>query len=551
MVDFRKGLLLLAGMVVTTGLASAQALNPIVCTAMSTSTPVIRSEGVAEPVAPVLLDCTGGTTITDPAAVVPTVNINVFYAAPVTSRLLTAATNASEALLVVDQPSVDDVSACMVGASCQTTAGSLPNVYQATQSSSGFAWSGVAINPPGTNGHRYLRILNARVNATGVTGPIAATVLVTSNNTTTSVQVVSTNMNVGYPQTGLTAGNASDTVPTLPQCGGGTGSFTVNFKEGFSTAFRTKSPAAPAPATWYSTDFTSESTVAAPLPGSLANAGVANTGTRLIATFTNVPANVTLSVPPRISVTGAQVTLVSGANAAGVGGSVVTDLTTAVKPTIASGTAFVVYEVTSTDPASVSTLPVPVTVAAADGTTPALGTITVVGSFGPVTSTTSTAAPRFMASSATPFNGITLSPCTTSLLFPFVTNAGGFDTGIAIANTSSDPTSGNDDGTTAQAGTVTLYYYGPSAPAAQTTGSVAAGSVLSFTLSSGISGTAVAGAPGFTGYLIAQCNFRLAHGYAFISDAGAQKLAQGYLALVLPNSTNRNGDSSTPEALNQ
>jgi hypothetical protein len=38
---------------------------------------------------------------------------------------------------------------------------------------------------------------------------------------------------------------------------------------------------------------------------------------------------------------------------------------------------------------------------------------------------------------------------------------------------------------------------------------------------------------GFTGYLIAQCNFQLAHGYAFISDYGARNLAQGYLALVL------------------
>jgi hypothetical protein len=38
---------------------------------------------------------------------------------------------------------------------------------------------------------------------------------------------------------------------------------------------------------------------------------------------------------------------------------------------------------------------------------------------------------------------------------------------------------------------------------------------------------------GFQGYMIARCNFQYAHGYAFISDLGAQRLAQGYIALIL------------------
>ena len=41
--------------------------------------------------------------------------------------------------------------------------------------------------------------------------------------------------------------------------------------------------------------------------------------------------------------------------------------------------------------------------------------------------------------------------------------------------------------------------------------------------------------PGFQGYAIAQANFQYAHGFAFISDVGAQRLAQGYLALILPD----------------
>jgi hypothetical protein len=48
-------------------------------------------------------------------------------------------------------------------------------------------------------------------------------------------------------------------------------------------------------------------------------------------------------------------------------------------------------------------------------------------------------------------------------------------------------------------------------------------------------------APNFEGYMIAVCNFQMAHGYSFVSDLGAQKLAHGSLALVLPG-----GSSSRP-----
>ena len=46
-------------------------------------------------------------------------------------------------------------------------------------------------------------------------------------------------------------------------------------------------------------------------------------------------------------------------------------------------------------------------------------------------------------------------PVVTKLLFPFVTNQAGFDTGIAISNISDDPF-----GTEKQEGTCTIYYYG-------------------------------------------------------------------------------------------
>ena len=122
------------------------------------------------------------------------------------------------------------------------------------------------------------------------------------------------------------------------------------------------------------------------------------------------------------------------------------------------------------------------------------------------------------------------------LLYPFVTNINGFDTGLAIANTTTDPF-----GTGAQAGSCKLnWYQGTNNPAQIDSGTVASGTVYT-TLAS----TAV---PGFNGYMIAVCNFQLAHGFAFISDLGARNLAMGYLALILPDGTgNRNNRT---EALN-
>jgi hypothetical protein len=120
------------------------------------------------------------------------------------------------------------------------------------------------------------------------------------------------------------------------------------------------------------------------------------------------------------------------------------------------------------------------------------------------------------------------------LLFPFVTNQFGFDTGVAIANTSADTL----NGVTPQQGVVTLSYYGTTTgggaapPTAVTTSAVPAGGELVFTLSGG-GNFGIASTPGFEGYIIAQANFQFCHGFAFISDAGAQKLAEGYLAIQL------------------
>jgi len=216
---------------------------------------------------------------------------------------------------------------------------------------------------------------------------------------------------------------------------------------------------------------------------------------------------------------------------------------------ITSGAGAFAWEVFNEDPSVVDTASFLVVFAFRQANNPGVGTVSVNGSFAPISTVNTMSAtapiPRFQDTS-TATAGPSLNTCVTDLLFPFVTNQGGFDTGVALANTSQDPF-----GTTPQSGTCTVYYYGKSsgggaAPAPQTTTSALnGGDTAVFTLSSG--GTnGLQSTPGFQGYLIATCNFRYAHGFAFISDVGAQKLAMGYIALVMDvqgtaDSVNRTG----------
>ncbi len=110
---------------------------------------------------------------------------------------------------------------------------------------------------------------------------------------------------------------------------------------------------------------------------------------------------------------------------------------------------------------------------------------------------------------------------TTNLLFTFITNQGGFDTGLVISNTSTDPF-----GTAPQAGSCTLHFFsGSGSPPPIATGNIASGTSYTFLASTTV--------PGFQGYMIATCPFAFAHGFAFISDLGARNLAMGYLAEVI------------------
>jgi len=228
---------------------------------------------------------------------------------------------------------------------------------------------------------------------------------------------------------------------------------------------------------------------------------------------------------------------------------------------VAGGIYTATWEVVNTNPSVVETLKFAVYdsfTANAGANTPPAGSATVTLSFAPTPSAstfTATAAaaasaslpiPRFSIGGLAASNVLTIQICRTILLYPFITNQSGFDTGIAIANTSTDPF-----GTVPQAGTCTLKWFGgttttgttPPAgtPAAGNPADIVTASIPSGTVYTNLASTAVSG---FQGYMIAVCNFQFAHGFAFISDLGARNLAMGYLALVIPDPGTSGKDGS-------
>jgi hypothetical protein len=141
---------------------------------------------------------------------------------------------------------------------------------------------------------------------------------------------------------------------------------------------------------------------------------------------------------------------------------------------------------------------------------------------------------------------LTVAPCTTNLLYPWVLNFAGLDTGIAISNTSADPY-----GTIPQTGSCTVNFW----PTSQTTNNgVSAGGAVSITTANIQPGsvwrTSLSGTPAFAGlagYVIAVCRFQYGHGFAFITDnfgVGPAATAQGYLAQVIPDPVILDGRSA-------
>ena len=120
---------------------------------------------------------------------------------------------------------------------------------------------------------------------------------------------------------------------------------------------------------------------------------------------------------------------------------------------------------------------------------------------------------------------IAINDCTTTLLFPFVTNQYGYNTGLAITNASDGKgycTIGYSGSVRTGMGDMVMTSDAPDDM--MTPEPVEGGEQWINTLSNM--------AAGFQGYITASCEFRDAHGFAFITGGGeTPTLAQGYLAV--------------------
>jgi hypothetical protein len=414
--------------------------------------------------------------------------------------------------------------------------------------------------------------------------------------------------NLGSVAAGLSATGTKWTAssPGLTTCGALTVAYagTVSFAENFASAFKTRQ--LPGAAQYSAQDGTTptqtlegtsltESGYELAGLGNLpagATAGLADFGTRLKAVFTNIPSGArvfvsftnverqsstnigipnsnyvdntsgNLKAPVGSTATTSFAALITGAETVtdNLPTTLATPSTSAVtgSPVYANydyvdlgtvsstGSVTAVWEVLNTNPSANETFTFAVFVTqSAQGTT---GTGTVNLSFAP-TASTATTIPSFADTSGSGASSIAITSCRTILLFPYVTSAAGFETGVAVSNTTTDIL-----GTTAQQGTCSLYVYGinpatgnaptnngPFSPtnaagAAFPATGVPSGQTAQWLLS--------ASAPGFTGYAIASCNFQYAHGFAFVFSPQLSA-AMGYLPLVLPSPVTR---LSSPES---
>lgn len=205
-------------------------------------------------------------------------------------------------------------------------------------------------------------------------------------------------------------------------------------------------------------------------------------------------------------------------------------------------------------------------------TSPAGTTGSATGTFVCVSSGTNAlpgagAVPRFANTPVSIGTVLSFTPNTTTMIIPYALGdpsasppAGTFDTGIAIANTSTDVVGTASifpaGGANAQTGTITFSFFPNDGVAANrfsfTTPSIAAGASYVANVSDILK--AAGRTASFSGYIIAVANFTNAHGMAFVyGGTAAGRLTSASDVLVIPSpilSARNLTSSSNPGATN-
>ncbi|MEZ5356487.1 MAG: hypothetical protein R2762_27960 [Bryobacteraceae bacterium] len=333
-------------------LSSLAAAQPLSCVGQVAGTPPVRSTGITEKAGDILVICNGG--IPTPAGnPVPTVDLTVSLAPAVNITARTWLGNASEALLLVDEPQPAHQVACPAASTCALhgVAGGIQygvpsspgnggqhvrNVYQANApSGSSITIAGVPFDPPGPTAVRFLRIANLFFNAAQLNVPAGSGVPVVA--TLSSTGGVNLNIQTFFPLTVAAAIPPLDTA-LLDGAGVPSSLITLSNRSGNNVPLANSPFAAAAPDgvtfharaqerfpavlrvrngnNWPSPDsepplmpqsdtgalYSSETgfyNPSFPLLGGLRTAGLASRGTRLVVRFSGVPSGVKLYVPVR------------------------------------------------------------------------------------------------------------------------------------------------------------------------------------------------------------------------------------------------------------
>jgi hypothetical protein len=548
MADFRKWFLALAVVALLSSFAAPAFAQAVTCAASAGVPPVIRSEGVAEEVGDVVLNCTG-------AATPGSINVQIFLNAFVTSKL--TANGLSDALLLLNEPSGAEGASnpiCLKG-SCDGTPnafqGQLQNLQTSASGVTGYTsivWTGIPFTPPGT-GTAVIRITNVRSDALSATPAVGQFIPQTIQefvaiNGVSGVAINPSQLTVAYLQPGILLGTTGN-VPALICQGHNTGllsggdgiaevtDFAGAVTEGFASSFKIKGTGEQStPGTNY---FTESGFTSGLLPSDV---GTATNATRFFVNITGLVSGVSVFLPTSIPLyrssdgavtgaaqlvtcdsTGATCTFASTSGAttplsvatAAFTGSAVHALNTfysggAIPLSSVSVTGPIFYEVTADDPFTVETAAVPISFAFGPGLPISSGPSPTI-SVGLAPQNTDVMAlatdpiPRFGPSSAPASSlGFTVGLCQCNLLFPYVTSRANFDTGIAVSNTSTDPwnSPGTPGGTVQQHGTITYHFYGDvlgigggpavaltSAQQMGTSADVASGTTYAFSIYSG------------------------------------------------------------------
>jgi hypothetical protein len=551
MVDFRK----LVGMAAASLLFSSLAFGQLCSTTNSLAlagglTNNIRAEGQTELIPQLTLTCSSTSTAAS--------NFNLLVQipnVPITSKVTATSTNTTEVSLVA-------------GSNVFIGTGVTSATVFGTLSGNVISFNGVVATPTVGGTAVTFTISNIRVNASALPNAgafptaITAAAFVQGNNATTTGQSTGSGLAVAYAfnaikvpgtvyttsalaTTGIAVGGAVTSSPNYAVCtstnttsttGGAAPNFYIGLVEAFAGALKTQ---------------TDEKG-----PGT--GASTPTSGTRVKFVFNNVPTGLSIYMP--ITVSNGVDTLQATSSETGAFSAITAATTPAAVNTsglflvpVSGTSATAIYEVTVTPPTPVvNTLAFSVDLVASGNTITNYltnPTLTVTTSLAPQPATAASQIPSFSstASDIGTANTVTFKPCTTTLLFPFVTNANGFETGIAISNTNKDPFS-----IAAQNGTCNLTYYasgvsGATNPAATIAPNLAegasqpflAGENYAFTLTQAL-GVNASNPATFQGYMIAQCNFINAHAFAYILGGlqpgmfvNPNNTAMGYLALVL------------------